>query len=538
NQVTSDGQPKFFEKDIPTTGDLTAEDNYEPRIYFSQNSPDYSFVTPGSNSELDYPDAKEGTSFKGSGNPKISNPLIRLFYAAKFGDYQMLFSDKVTNNSQVLYNRDPSERVKAVAPYLTLDGRVYPAAVDGKIKWIIDAYTTSDQFPYSSLLNLGTATKDVVTETSNTISGLDSVTANYVRNSVKATVDAYDGSVTLYAWDPEDPVLKAWSKIYGQNLHSISEISGSLMSHIRYPENLFKIQRQLLSQYHVTDANQFFTQEDIWKVPNDPTTTGSVTSKTGSKETGVKQAPYYLTIQMPENDSPIFSLTSAFIPGGGNNREILTGFLSADSDAGDQAGVVGPNYGKLHLLELPKNTTVPGPGQAQNNFNANADVSKELNLLSQGSTSVKKGNLLTLPIGGGLVYIEPVYVQSTGGTSFPLLKKVLVAFGDKVGFADTLEGALDQVFGGDSGAQVDSTAAQSTATNTNNNNSDETSQTSDSTQSSSTSNNDQTSDNSQTSNSSDSANANKLQALRDCVQAFDDGSKTMNDLKACLDSSK
>jgi uncharacterized membrane protein (UPF0182 family) len=462
NQVTNDGRPQFFEKDIPTSGDLTKNDSYEPRIYFSKNAPDYS-ITGGKNGtswEFDYPEADKTTTFSGNGGPSISNPLIKLLYAIKFGSYQIFFSDRVTDNSQILYDRDPALRVQKVAPYLTLDGRVYPAVVDGRIKWIVDGYTTTDNYPYSTKIDLSSATKDTLTETSKSNSSLDSEVANYIRNSVKATVDAYDGSVVLYAWDPEDPILRAWSKIYGSNLRPISEISGNLMSHIRYPENLFKVQRSMLSKYHVNQAPAFFSGEDFWQVPTDPTTNGSVNSKYGSTETDVKQPPYYLTLKMPDQQSPVFSLTSSFIPGGGvndpkkNNREILTGFLSADSDAGSTPGVVGPNYGKLRLLELPKNTTVPGPGQAQNNFNSNADVSKELNLLSSGSSRVERGNLLTLPIGGGLVYIQPVYVSSTGTTSFPLLKKVLVAFGDKVGFANTLDEALNQVFSGDSGVRA------------------------------------------------------------------------------------
>jgi uncharacterized membrane protein (UPF0182 family) len=271
---------------------------------------------------------------------------------------------------------------------------------------------------------------------------------NYIRNSVKATVDAYDGSVDLYAWDPSDPVLKAWQQIFPQQYKPVSQISGDLMSHLRYPESLFKVQRQLLAKYHVTSASQFFSGEDFWQTPIDP-----VESKQNQAD-GVLQPPYYLTMQNQGAKEPTFSLTSSYIPAGSVTREILTGFLSVDSDAGNTKGVIGPNYGTLRLMELPKNSNVPGPGQAQNNFNANADVSKELNLLESGSTNVKRGNLLTLPIGGGLVYIEPVYVESSGKTSFPLLKKVLVAFGDQVGFADTLDQALDQVFGGDSGASA------------------------------------------------------------------------------------
>lgn len=453
NKVTSDGQPKFFESGIPTQGKLTDSEQYEPRIYFSPNASEYSIVgaPDGTKSwEFDYPTGSEGATntFKGDGGPKIGNIFSRLLYAIRFGSDQILFSDRVNANSQILYDRSPKERVAKVAPYLTLDGRVYPAVVDGRVKWIVDGYTTSDAYPYSQMIDLGDATKDSTTETSSTVTGLNSQNANYIRNSVKATVDAYDGSVDLYVWDESDPVIKAWEQIFPGQYHQLSEISGDLMSHLRYPESLFKVQRELLAKYHVSSANQFFSGEDFWQTPVDPTESQQ------AQQRDILQPPYYLTLQTGGSNEPVFSLTSSYIPAGSSTREILTGFLSVDSDAGNEKGKIGSNYGTIRLQELPKDSNVPGPGQAQNNFNASADVSKELNLLESGSTNVQRGNLLTLPLGGGLVYVQPVYVKSSGSTSFPLLKKVLVAFGDQVGFANTLDEALDQVFGGNSGASA------------------------------------------------------------------------------------
>lgn len=453
NKVTSDGQPKFFESGIPTQGKLTDSEQYEPRIYFSPNASEYSIVgaPDGTKSwEFDYPTGSEGATntFKGDGGPKIGNIFSRLLYAIRFGSDQILFSDRVNANSQILYDRSPKERVAKIAPYLTLDGRVYPAVVDGRVKWIVDGYTTSDAYPYSQMTDLGDATKDSTTETSSTVTGLNSQNANYIRNSVKATVDAYDGSVDLYVWDESDPVIKAWEQIFPGQYHQLSEISGDLMSHLRYPESLFKVQRELLAKYHVSSANQFFSGEDFWQTPVDPTESQQ------AQQRDILQPPYYLTLQTGGSNEPVFSLTSSYIPAGSSTREILTGFLSVDSDAGNEKGKIGSNYGTIRLQELPKDSNVPGPGQAQNNFNASADVSKELNLLESGSTNVQRGNLLTLPLGGGLVYVQPVYVKSSGSTSFPLLKKVLVAFGDQVGFANTLDEALDQVFGGNSGASA------------------------------------------------------------------------------------
>ena len=272
---------------------------------------------------------------------------------------------------------------------------------------------------------------------------------NYIRNSVKATVDAYDGSVKLYAWDEKDPILKTWSKIFPNTLKPISEMSGDLMSHVRYPTDLFKVQRAILGSYHVSDPGSFYSQEDAWMTPNDPVSGTSVTS-------GSLQPPYYLTMQVPGTKAPAFSLYTTFIPKstGEASRNVLKGYLVADSDAGSVAGKVSPEYGKLRLLNLPASTIVPGPGQVQNAFSTDAEVSRLLNILRQGSTQVLNGNLLTLPVGGGLLYVQPVYIKSTGETSFPLLKKVLVAFGDKIAFEDTLDVALDVLFGGNSGADA------------------------------------------------------------------------------------
>ena len=456
NQTAAEGQPAFYEGGIPSVGALG---DYEPRIYFGQNSPAYSIVgapegaTPW---ELDYPDSAEGqvnTTFpthETSAGPSIGNFASKLLFSLKFGSEQILFSDRVNSESQILYDRDPRDRVAKVAPYLTLDGKVYPAVVDGRVLWIVDGYTTSNSYPYSSSQALDDATTDSLTGTTASIAALAPERVNYIRNSVKATVDAYDGSVTLYAWDDQDPVLKAWSKVYSNSLTDMSEISGDLMSHFRYPEDLFKVQRTLLSNYHVTTATDFFSGQDFWQSPVEPTDRSDNPNK-------ALQPPYYLTLQMPDQDEPTFSLMSTFIPGGNSDRQILTGFLAVDAEAGNTPGKPADGYGTLRLLELPKDSTVSAPGQVQNRFDSDPNVSEQLNILGRGNSTVRNGNLLTLPVGGGLLYVQPVYVQSTGGTQIPLLRKVLVAFGDQIGYADTLDEALDQVFGGDSGAEIGDT---------------------------------------------------------------------------------
>ena len=309
------------------------------------------------------------------------------------------------------------------------------------MKWIVDGYTTTTKYPYSNLESFNLSILDSSSETFNR----QTSEVNYIRNSVKATVDAYDGSVDLYQWDEEDPILKAWMKLYPETVQPRSAISADLMSHVRYPSDLFKTQRSVLGSYHVTEAGAFYSQQDAWMTPNDPV------EGTGL---GTLQPPYYLTLQAPGETESAFSLYSTFIPQstGETTRNVLTGYLIANADAGNEAGKVNDSYGKLTLLNLPRETVVPGPGQVQNNFNADSNVSSLLNLLRQGSTRVLNGNLLTLPVGGGLLYVQPVYIESTGETSYPLLQKILVAFGDQIAFEDTLELALDALFGGNSGA--------------------------------------------------------------------------------------
>ncbi|GAA3749241.1 UPF0182 family protein [Leifsonia bigeumensis] len=449
NQRTVDGLPEFIEHGIPSTGDLG---EFQPRVYFGEASPDYSIVgapegaTPA---ELDYPSGTEENSqnaqftYDGNGGPTLDGIFKKLVFAIKFQSEQILLSSDVNEKSQILYDRDPLTRVQKVAPYLTLDTDPYPAVVDGKIVWIVDGYTTSDQYPYSKVEQLSNAIADTYTPTP--LFAVDDI--NYIRNSVKATVDAYTGEVTLYAWDDSDPILKTWQKIFPTTIQPMSEMSPELMSHVRYPSDLFKVQRAILGTYHVTDPGSWFQSDDAWITPPDPTQP-SASAKL--------QPPYYLTMKVPGAETSAFTLYSTYIPqeSGDNARSILTGYLAVNADAGSTPGTISPDYGKFTLLTLPKAETVPGPGQVQNNFNSDPTVSTELNLLSQGSTDVKKGNLLTLPVGGGLLYVQPVYIQSTGETSYPLLKKVLVAFGDKIAFESTLDAALDSIFGGDSGAQA------------------------------------------------------------------------------------
>ncbi len=336
--------------------------------------------------------------------------------------------------------------------------------VHGHVVWVVDGYTTASTYPYSQSQSLSEALTDAP-------SGLSYATdqINYIRNSVKATVDAYTGKVTLYAWDTQDPVLKTWQNVFPNTLKPLSDMDGQLMSHVRYPEDLFRVQRTILGRYHVTDAGSWYTSDDQWQTPNSTDSTSSSDSD-GATTTGDRaQPPYYLTMKLPGQSSPAFSLYSTYVPSqnvaAADQRGNLTGYLAVDANAGSTAGKKAADYGQLRLLTLPRDTTVAGPSTVQGQFNSDTTVRQALNLLNQNGSAVVSGNLLTIPVGGGLLYVQPVYIRSTSGTQYPLLRKVLTSFGTAVGFQDTLDESLNQVFGGNSGATTpDSGTGGSTTT--------------------------------------------------------------------------
>jgi uncharacterized membrane protein (UPF0182 family) len=454
NTVDADGKPNFSVGDIPPTSGLGA---FEPRVYFGENMPDYSIIggaKGGAQTELDYPDDKSSNgqknyTYQGKGGVPMGSMATRLLFAIKYQEQRILLSNLINKDSKILFNRNPAERVAKVAPWLTLDGNVYPAIVDGKVVWIIDGYTTNSGYPYAKRINLAQATSNSLTTSSASVAPLPNKTVNYIRNSVKATVDAYDGTVTLYKWDAKDPVVNTWEKAFPGSLKPKSAMSASLLSHVRYPEDLFGVQREVLSTYHVENAAAYYGGQDFWRVPTDPSSMGG--------NNGI-QPPYYTTMQMPGAKTPAFSLTTAFVPKG--NRQNLTAFAAVNSD-------VGPDYGKISVLQLPRSTNISGPSQVASNFEARPEVAQALSLLRQGGSDVVLSNLLTLPVGGGLLYVQPVYVRATANSSsYPLLQKVLVSFGDQIGFDNTLKGALDQVLGGASSSVLNSIPSTSGSTTT------------------------------------------------------------------------
>ena len=484
NQLTSDGLPSYWEQSVPSVGEMG---QYEERVYFSPGSPNYSIVGAPEGAapqELDYPDdtavgGQVSTTFTGNGGPSVGNVWNKLLYAIKFGSTDLFFSSQTNEASQILYDRDPLLRVAKVAPYLTLEQSAYPAVVDmdgdpstdKRLVWVVDAYTTTNNYPYAQHESLSDATVD--SQSTQMGQYVQNNKINYMRNSVKAVVDAYDGSVRLFRWDETDPILRTWEKIYPGSVEPMSAISGDLMSHLRYPEDMFKVQRNLLATYHVTDASGFYSGGDRWRLAEETSTYGDTSASSSSQRVDANgnpvsaptslQPPYYLTMQMPGQESAEFSLTSVFVPGGGGEgrREAMAGFLAVDSETGNTPGQVREGYGKLRLLALPSSTTVPGPGQVQNKYDSDEKIATQLNLLNQADSTVIRGNLLTLPVGGGLLYVQPVYVQGTGSASYPVLRSVLTAFGDKVGFAPTLEESLRQLVADDG---TSTTPAPSTPT--------------------------------------------------------------------------
>jgi uncharacterized membrane protein (UPF0182 family) len=343
----------------------------------------------------------------------------------------------VNSESKILYDRSPRERVEKAAPWLTPDGDPYPAIVDGQIVWIVDGYTTSDNYPYSEKVDLDVSTRDTTTGRG-TIAQQPSEKINYIRNSVKAVVNAYDGSVELYEWDQNDPVLKTWMKAFPGTVKPRSDISPDLMSHLRYPEDMFKVQRDLLAKYHVQDASTWYQNSDLWRVPADPT---AVSSSGGDAPAQIAQPPFYLSLRMPDQKEPKFSLTSVYVPNG--ERENLTAFMAVDAEA------TSPDYGKFRILRLPGNLQIPGPGQVYNKFQTDEGIRQALLPINQPNSGARAqyGNLLTLPLGGGLLYVQPVYsVRTSGPGSYPVLRYVLVSFGERVAFGGTLQDALEKVF--------------------------------------------------------------------------------------------
>jgi hypothetical protein len=444
NSVGVNGNPDFVESDIPPTGVLEAQQaGFQPRVYFGPQEGNYAIVgapTGRAPVELDYPNSanqtgQQNSTYTGTGGVPVGSFLNRFLYAVKFRELNVLISGAINGDSQIMYDRQPLARVAKVAPFLTLDGSPYPVIANHRLLWVVDGYTSTDLYPYSQRLGMAGATATSQAP-GGSVAGAQAGQINYLRNSVKAVVDAYSGQVALYEWGRPDPILRTWMNAFPGVIQPSSHIPQALLSHLRYPPDLFEVQRQILAQYHVVNPQSFYGGQNFWAVPNDPT---------GSNPNTSSQPPYYMTMVVPGYHSPRFSLASSFVPRG---RANLAGFVAVDSNP------TAPGFGTIRILQLPQDTTIPGPSQVQNDLENFPTASKTLSLLRQGGSKVILGNLITLPLAGGLVYVEPVYVAgsaigSTGST--PELKQVFVFYNGQpnpVGFATNLAGALAQVFSG------------------------------------------------------------------------------------------
>jgi len=409
----------------PPSGPLTPR---VPQVYYGQLMSDYAIVgAQGKPREFDGTGDTRVT-YRGSGGVSLGDFLTKLAFTMKYKETNFLLNDAVAApGAKIIFNRDPKTIVEKVAPFLTVDGDPYPFVdqTSGHVMWMLDGYTTMANYPYSQRQSLSDLTHTSLRQ------GQKDTQINYIRNSVKATVDAYDGTVTLYAWDPTDPVLKAWMSVFPGLVKAPADMPESVRQHVRYPQDLFDVQRALLAQYHVDDPIAFYNGSDRWAVPDDPFVPGLG-----------QQPPYYVLASAPtatSGQSPAeFQITSPMLV---NNSQNLAAYISADSDPGG-------GYGRLTVLKVSDKGAVQGPGQVANTFRTNTIIAANIKFLSGGAneSSVIHGNLLTLPLGESFLYVEPLYAAST----FPTLQRVLVSYGNNLGFGATLSDALSDFAPGNS----------------------------------------------------------------------------------------
>jgi uncharacterized membrane protein (UPF0182 family) len=416
DETTAEGAPSFVASDIPPTGSL-ASDLTAPRLYFQEDS-DVPYVVVGAGSqELDFPQGESGAQqlnrYDGAGGIEIGGIFRRLAFAWRYRDVNLVLSDLVRPESRMIINSDLRTRVPKIAPFLSYDHDPYAAIVDGRMVWIWDAYTTSDRFPYSENNNMAELAGE----------GSDLPTsANYVRNSVKVVVDAYDGTTTFYLVDEADPMIEAWSRVFPDLFTALDQASPALREHFRYPEDLFNVQANLYANYHVTDPTQFYSKGDFWTVPVVPI---------DPQQNAVNLEPYYVLLPLEEGGESHFVL---FVPFSPLNRPNMVSWMAAESDPEDYGQLVSFTFGGRN---------VRGPGQAAVLMHQDPAVSREVSLLDQRGSDVIYGDLLAIPIGRSFLYVQPLYLQSEQATSaIPELKRVVVANGEDVTMEDTLEEAV------------------------------------------------------------------------------------------------
>ncbi|MDP4126452.1 MAG: UPF0182 family protein [Bacillota bacterium] len=422
NAVTSEGLPSFAVKDVPPTSEFPELKLSEPRIYFGELTNDWVVVNT-TVKEFDYPqgDSNAETTYNGKTGIPFT-PLNKFMLSLRHGTPRFYLANEVTSSSKMLTYRNIKERVQKLAPFLTYDSDPYLVIDGGHLKWIIDAYTTSDSLPYSN------KTPDQE--------------FNYIRNSVKVIVDANDGTVDFYTIDSEDPILKTYMKIFPGVFKDFASMPASLKSHVRYPETLFNVQSNMLKTFHMTNSSVFYNKEDAWDIAKE---------LFESKPQNV--APYYTVMKIPGESNPEFILMLPFTPASSttNTRNNMVSWLAARMD--------GEHYGELLLYKMPKNIEVDGPLQIESRIDQDPEISKQLSLWDQKGSSVIRGNLLALPIGGNFLYVEPIYLQSDKGGSIPEMKRIILAYQDHLVMTENLGSGLTQLFG--EGAPQPTTLGQS-----------------------------------------------------------------------------
>jgi uncharacterized membrane protein (UPF0182 family) len=451
NVVTADGQPNFLLSDVPPVAAVPDFELDEPRVYFGETYQEGRPIivkTGNEPQEIDFPLPEEGTAYNeygGEAGVVLSNIWKRIAFAFRYRDLNLLISDEIRADSRVLVERNVKHILEAVAPFLHVDTDPYPVILDGKTHWVLDLYTTSSWYPYAQPLT--NAAVGRLARSSDLRSGV-----NYMRNSVKAVVDAYDGHVTFYLVDTEDPIARAWSAAFPGLFTSAEEMPEGLEEHLRYPQDLFRVQGQLYLDYHMTDPNQLFSRSDAWSLPVDPSTVsrdatpgseflfGDVLDPTSSQvDYRAEILPYYLLTKLPGEDDLSYLLLQPFSP---SNRRNMTSFLVADSSPG--------RYGRLVDFRMPQGDFVDGTEQVGQRIDQDGDISEQFTLWDNQGSVVIKGDLLVVPIEDSLMYVQPIFLEAEGG-GIPEFRRVIVVYGDQVEWAETLDGALELVFGDGAG---------------------------------------------------------------------------------------
>lgn len=447
SRTASDGAVDFLEKGDGSRGALG---HYERRIYFGPGMQGYAIAGSTAMAEHDTADSSRTTRYTGGGGVSLDSTLTRMAYALRDGDRDIWLSPSVTKGSRMIDGRDPAERVRAAAPWLTTDSSVYASIVDGRVVWIVDGYTTTSAYPGAAKSWLGSGS--LQTSGARAAQGVQGREVNYVRNAVKATVDAYTGTVTLYAWDETDPILRTWRKAFPDTVKPKSELSASLRAHLRYPRDLFSAQRAVLGQYHERDVAAFLDGSTTWHTPTTPVTPDVPTEE---------RPAFYGTLEMPGRRGAASTLTSPLL----NSGQGMAAYLGVDSDA------TASTYGTLRLLEVPRGASLPGPNgfdrriEASSRKKAGGDQTLS-SFLAQRRPSGgyrERGAVKAVPAGGGYLYVEPVYDE---GGSLPSARQsaVILGYGERVAWGDTFETALADLFAADqpgvSGASGDKAALQ------------------------------------------------------------------------------